>query len=39
MNDSLGCNNKQKHGVWAVLQNYLHDNEGKGVNIIQYFSA
>ena len=30
MGDSLGCNNKQKHGEWAILQNYLHD-EGKGV--------
>ena len=28
--DSLGCNNKEKHGEWAILQNYLHD-EGKGV--------
>ena len=30
MGDSLGCNNKQKHGEWAILQNYL-DDEGKGV--------
>ena len=30
MGDSLGCNNKQKHGEWEILQNYLHD-EGKGV--------
>ena len=30
MGDSLGCNNKQKHGQWAILQNYLHD-EDKGV--------
>ena len=29
MGDSLGCNNKQKHGEWAILENYLHD-EGKG---------
>ena len=30
MGDSLGCNNKRKHGEWAILQNYQHD-EGKGV--------
>ena len=29
MGDTLGCNNKQKHGEWAILQNYLND-EGKG---------
>ena len=30
MRDSLGCNNKQKHGEWAILQNYLHDDSKKG---------
>ena len=30
MGDSLGCNNKEKHGEWAILQNYQHD-EGKGL--------
>ena len=27
MGDSLGCNNKQKHGKWVIMQNYLHDEE------------